>query len=157
MESVLIFVSLSVSATSKKLQNSPTLSLTLWENFYIMSSSTKSIFRMIPEIKAFFESPLTKSLNVQITRDDFPHNEIIYTLTNGAIDLKIIVHSTLGQDDTNSLQIYTKPSEKLLKFVLMVMLITPSSVKSTNSKILRKLSTNLNKNSYLSSKFLVNI
>lgn len=80
-----------------------------------MSSATKSIFRMIPEIKAFLESPLTKSLNAHIICDDFPHNEVIYTLTNGAIDLKIIVHSTLGQDDTNSLQIFTKPSEKTLE------------------------------------------
>lgn len=69
----------------------------------------------MPEIKAFLESPLTKSLNAQIICDDFPHNEIVYTLTNGAIDLKIIVHSTLGQDDTNSLQIFTKPSEKTLE------------------------------------------
>ena len=80
-----------------------------------MASATKSIFRMIPEIKAFLDSPLTKSLNAQITRDDFPHNEVIYTLTNGAMDLKMIVHSTLGQDDTYSLQIYTKPSEKTLE------------------------------------------
>ena len=80
-----------------------------------MSSATKSIFRMIPEIKAFLESPLTKSLNVQIICDDFPHNEIVYTLTNSAIDLKMIVHSTLGQDDTYSLQIFTKPSEKTLE------------------------------------------
>ena len=70
---------------------------------------------MIPEIKAFLDSPLTKSLNAQITRNDFPHYEVIYTLTNGAMDLKMIVHSTLGQDDTYSLQIYTKPSEKTLE------------------------------------------
>lgn len=70
---------------------------------------------MIPEIKEFLNSPLTKSLNAQITRDDFPHHEVIYTLTNGAMDLKMIVHSTLGQDDTYSLQIYTKPSEKTLE------------------------------------------
>lgn len=80
-----------------------------------MASATKTIFRMIPEIKAFLDSPLTKSLNTQITRDDFPHNEVIYTLTNGVMDLKMIVHSTLGQDDTYSLQIYTKPSEKTLE------------------------------------------
>ena len=70
---------------------------------------------MIPEIKAFLNSSLTKSLNAQITRDEFPNNEVIYTLTNGAMDLKMIVHSTLGQDDTYSLQIYTKPSEKTLE------------------------------------------
>ena len=70
---------------------------------------------MIPEIKAFLSSPLTKSLNAQITRNDFPYNEVIYTFTNGAMDLKMVVHSTLGQDDTYSLQIYTKPSEKTLE------------------------------------------
>lgn len=74
-----------------------------------------SIFRMIPELKAFFDSPLTKSLNCSILSDDPMHKVIRYELTNGAMDMQILVSSSMGQDDRNAMQVFTKVSAKTLE------------------------------------------
>lgn len=67
---------------------------------------------MDESLKTFFSSPLTKSLRAEIVRDEYPYYQIIYTLTNTALVVKIDVQRN---EDEYFMRISTKPTEQIIE------------------------------------------
>lgn len=53
---------------------------------------------MLQEIKEFFKGQLTKSLSVDIYDAAHPHTDITYTLTNGALNMRLMYNKMIDKD-----------------------------------------------------------
>lgn len=68
---------------------------------------------MLQEIKDFLKGQLTKSLSVDIYDAAHPHSDITYTLTNGALNMRIMYHKMIDKDA--NIFIYTQNTDETLE------------------------------------------
>ena len=68
---------------------------------------------MLQEIKEFLKGQFTKSLTVEKYHDDETRLDITYTLSNGALNMRIMYNKIYENDDTY-IAIYTQNTEETL-------------------------------------------
>ena len=71
---------------------------------------------MIHEIKEFLNGQLTKSMTANIIHSEEENKEIAYILSNGAIEMRFNVVTTIRGGEYNTfMMIYSRPTEKTLE------------------------------------------
>ena len=71
---------------------------------------------MIHEFKEFLNGQLTKSVTATIIHSEEENKEIAYVLTNGAIEMRFNVVSTVRDGEPNVfMMVYSRPTEQTLE------------------------------------------
>lgn len=71
---------------------------------------------MMHEFKEFLNGQLTKSVTATIIHSEEENKEISYILSNGAIEMRFNVVTTIRDGETNTfMMIYSRPTEKTLE------------------------------------------
>lgn len=68
---------------------------------------------MLQEIKEFLKGQLTTSLSVSVYEAAAPHTDITYTLTNGALNMRLCYNKQIGKDA--NIFVYIQNSDKTLE------------------------------------------
>ena len=75
-----------------------------------------NILVMIHEFKEFLNGQLTKSVAANIIHSDEENKEIAYVLSNGAVEMRFNVVSTIRDGEFNTfMMFYSRPTEQTLE------------------------------------------
>ena len=68
---------------------------------------------MLQEIKEFLKGQLTSSLSVSVYEAAAPHTDITYSLTNGALNMRLMYHKMIDKDA--NIFVYVQNTDKTLE------------------------------------------